>query len=173
MNRDDLLKFMVETHTTLIETTKRKNSDYAGKGGENPFANFERVEAMGICSTEKGFLCRMTDKMSRISSLVDSGDQQVKDESVTDTLLDLANYSILLMAYIKSKGTTEQEASVEHPESETFTSEHGSQFIVHRVKPTTDSRYDKCFVHDQYPETVWNYTKGEYEFRVKGFDYGC
>ena len=104
MNREDLLKFMEETHKTLIETTKRKNSDYAGKGGESPFANFTNVETLGICSTEQGFLTRMTDKLSRISSLVASGTEgEVKDESITDTLLDLANYSILLMAYLGSK----------------------------------------------------------------------
>jgi hypothetical protein len=47
-----------------------KNRDYAGKEGTEPFANFTRVEAMGICTTEQGFMCRLTDKMSRLSSFV-------------------------------------------------------------------------------------------------------
>lgn len=57
---------------------------------------------MGI-KTEQGFLTRMMDKMKRISSFVEKGELQVKDESVTDTLRDLANYSCLLAGYIKSQ----------------------------------------------------------------------
>lgn len=86
-----------------LNLMRRKNADYAGSGGENPFANFTRSEAMGLCSTEVGFLVRMTDKMSRLSSYVESGKLLVEDESVTDTLIDLINYSVLLAGYIKSK----------------------------------------------------------------------
>lgn len=87
----------------MIEVTTRKNHDYAGAGNGDPFHNFRQVERMGICSTEIGFLTRMTDKISRIQSFVAQGVLKVKDESIEDTLLDLANYSILLAAYIKSK----------------------------------------------------------------------
>jgi hypothetical protein len=52
-----------------------------------------------------GFLTRMMDKMKRIASFVEQGNLQVKGESVTDTLQDLANYSCLMAAYIKSKTT--------------------------------------------------------------------
>lgn len=86
-----------------LNLMRRKNADYAGSGGENPFANFTRSEAMGLCSTEVGFLVRMTDKMSRLSSYVESGKLLVEDESVNDTLIDLINYSVLLAGYIKSK----------------------------------------------------------------------
>ena len=86
-----------------LNLMRRKNADYAGSGGENPFANFTRSEAMGLCSTEVGFLVRMTDKMSRLSSYVESGKLLVEDESVTDKLIDLINYSVLLAGYIKSK----------------------------------------------------------------------
>lgn len=60
------------------------------------------MESLGI-QTEIGFLTRMMDKMKRISSFVHNGKLQVKDESVTDTLQDLANYSALMAGYIKSK----------------------------------------------------------------------
>jgi hypothetical protein len=86
----------------MMEITKRKNNDYTGAGND-PFANFTRVESLGICPTELGFLVRMTDKMSRISSFAQTGTLLVKDESVEDTLLDLANYSALLAAYLSSK----------------------------------------------------------------------
>lgn len=41
--------------------------------------------------------------MKRVASFAENGDLQVKDESVLDTLQDLANYSCLLAGYIKSK----------------------------------------------------------------------
>lgn len=86
----------------MMEVTKRKNADYTGETSD-PFANFTKVEALGITDTERGFLVRMTDKMARITSFVQKGELQVKDESVQDTLLDLANYAVLLSAYITSK----------------------------------------------------------------------
>jgi hypothetical protein len=85
----------------MIAITKAKNADYTGEG-DNPFANFSRVEVLGITDTVRGFLVRMTDKLSRITSFAQKGILEVKDESVEDTLLDLANYCILLSGYIKS-----------------------------------------------------------------------
>lgn len=103
MNRNEYLEYHASRCRSMIETTKRKNHDYAGAGGEDPFHNFRQVERMGICSVEVGFLTRMTDKISRIQSFVEQGVLQVKDESIEDTLIDLANYSVLLAGYIKSK----------------------------------------------------------------------
>jgi hypothetical protein len=45
-------------------------------------------------------LVRMMDKMSRISTLLDKK-AQVSDESIEDTLEDLANYAIIMKSYIK------------------------------------------------------------------------
>lgn len=103
--RDGLLGFMKETTEGMLEIAKSKNTDYAGRDGVelNPFANFTRVEALGICKAEVGFLTRMSDKLSRIASFVDAGTLAVKDESVQDTLKDLANYSLLMLAFLESK----------------------------------------------------------------------
>ena len=38
---------------------------------------------------------RLGDKLSRFNTLTKSGDQQVNDESIRDTLIDLANYAIM------------------------------------------------------------------------------
>jgi hypothetical protein len=86
----------------MLSVAKAKNADYAGASAD-PFGNFSRVETLGICSTEVGFLTRMTDKLCRIASFVKQGNLQVKDESVQDTLLDLANYALLMSAYLDSK----------------------------------------------------------------------
>lgn len=100
--REDLLNYLEEKTKLMVETARRKNADYAG-AGTDPFQNFTRVESLGICNTEVGFLTRMTDKLCRIASFVAAGTLQVKDESVQDTLLDLANYALLMSAYIESK----------------------------------------------------------------------
>lgn len=38
---------------------------------------------------------RLEDKLNRLKALTRKGDAQVQDESVTDTMLDLANYAIM------------------------------------------------------------------------------
>ena len=80
-----------------------KNRDYAGSDGNEPFANFTRVESMGICDTEQGFLVRVTDKLSRLSSFVHAGKMHVEDESFYDTIVDVINYMVLLSAYVSDK----------------------------------------------------------------------
>jgi hypothetical protein len=103
MTRDELLKI----HETICDKgrslMRKKNADYAGNGGNEPFANFTRVEAMGICSTEQGFLVRMTDKMSRLSSFVESGKLAVENESFEDTIIDIVNYAVLMYSYLHDK----------------------------------------------------------------------
>lgn len=103
MTRDELFKTHEQMCKFALELMKKKNADYAGSDGVNPFANFRRAEALGICSTEQAFLVRMTDKMSRLSSFAAKGKLDVEDESVYDTLIDMINYSVLLAAYLKTK----------------------------------------------------------------------
>ena len=45
----------------------------------------------------------MMDKISRVNSFVLQGVTKVENEKIEDTLLDLANYALLLSGYIKSK----------------------------------------------------------------------
>lgn len=102
MNKAEFQKYHEEKLMKLIEITKAKNADYTGVG-DDPFANFSRVQALGITDTVRGFLVRMSDKLCRITSFAQKGVLEVKDESIEDTLLDLANYSIILAAYIHSE----------------------------------------------------------------------
>ena len=102
MTRDELFKLHEDMCVSALELMKKKNADYAG-GGTDPFANFRRAEALGICSTEQAFLVRMTDKMSRLSSFAAKGKLSVEDETVHDTLVDMINYSVLLAAYLYTK----------------------------------------------------------------------
>lgn len=102
MNRKEYLEFHKKATDKMFEITSKKNHDYTG-GSDDPFFNFSRVEALGIASTEQGFLTRMTDKVSRLITFSQKGFLKVSDESAEDTLFDLANYCLLMAAYIKSK----------------------------------------------------------------------
>ena len=103
MTRDELLKFHEEITKEARELMSKKNRDYAGKEGVEPFANFTRVESMGICKTEQGFMVRLTDKMSRLSSFIHAGKMNVQDESFMDTCVDVINYMVLLAAYLQEQ----------------------------------------------------------------------
>jgi len=99
MNNEKFLKEFSSTVKQMGKIVKAKNHDYAG---EKAFTNFELVESLGITTVERGMLVRMSDKMSRISNLIDKSGK-VEDEKIEDTLIDLANYSIILSIYLKQK----------------------------------------------------------------------
>jgi hypothetical protein len=101
MTKQEYFDFQEQTFKKMAEITRAKNADYTGQS-DDPFANFAAVERLGICSTEQGFLVRMTDKMQRITSFVQKGQLQVKGESVEDTLQDLANYALLFLGKLES-----------------------------------------------------------------------
>lgn len=101
MTKAEYFDFFVKFTDQMRVLTKLKNDDYSA--GVDPFANFTSVEALRICTAEQGFLTRMTDKLSRLSSFVQRGELSIKEESVTDTAMDLAVYSVLFAAFIASK----------------------------------------------------------------------
>lgn len=84
----ELLEDMKATHIA-------KRHDYASV--EDIFANFRTCEMAGI-SAWKGVCVRIGDKFSRIMGFARKEKLEVKDESIKDTLVDLANYA--LIAYI-------------------------------------------------------------------------
>lgn len=103
MNRPELLAYHDETCAKAKALMEAKNHDYTGSAGDDPFGNFRRTEALGICSTEAGMTVRLTDKLSRLISFIQTGQFMVKDESVDDTIQDGINYLILIGAYLKTK----------------------------------------------------------------------
>ena len=105
MDDKELFTYHAEMCERALHVCRIKNHDYATGGGGVVFANFARVEAMGVMTTEQGFLVRMVDKLSRLSTFAQSGKFEVEDEGVQDTLLDLVNYTLLLSAYIHDKGS--------------------------------------------------------------------
>ena len=81
---------LVETHKNICEelnqTYEKKNHDYGNSFGET-------FNKLGIISA----VTRITDKYNRLVSLCTLPDEerQVKDETISDTLLDMANYCIM------------------------------------------------------------------------------
>jgi len=87
---NELLEKMSELHAD-------KDHDYSKDGH---LANFYVSEDFGIPAW-KGCLIRLSDKFSRIKSLVKKGNNQVKDESLIDSLQDLAVYSLLTIILLE------------------------------------------------------------------------
>lgn len=99
MNKHQLEVCVDKVMTKMFEIIRKKNSDYATTS--DAFSNFSLVEKMGIVSTEKGILVRMSDKMARLGNLM--GNNSPKNESIEDTILDIGNYAILLLCYLSKK----------------------------------------------------------------------
>ena len=70
----------------LNEVYEKKNYDYGDSFGET-------FRKLGIVSA----VTRISDKYNRLCSLATKSEEErkVKDESITDTLLDMANYCIM------------------------------------------------------------------------------
>ena len=87
MKSNELVKKHGEICIFLNEVYEKKNKDYG-----NSFE--ETYKRLGIISA----VTRIADKMSRLESLATKPEEErlVKDESIKDTVLDMANYCIML-----------------------------------------------------------------------------
>lgn len=73
----------------MYSTYCKKNADYGN--------SFEKsIDKFGLVASA----VRLSDKLERFSNLI-SNDAQVKDESVEDTLLDMANYAAMTVLYLR------------------------------------------------------------------------
>jgi len=91
MTTESMLKQFEELTKKMVEVVTAKNKDYSR--GESPFKNLARHGTYGI-------VVRMDDKICRLDSLTSpkyGGEPAIKTESIEDTALDLAVYSLLLI----------------------------------------------------------------------------
>jgi hypothetical protein len=80
-----------------------KNHDYTSHGLFGPGSNLTRCEEFDVPAW-KGVLIRLGDKWSRLTTFAKKGLLAVKDESVEDTFLDMAIYSLLgVLAYRRAR----------------------------------------------------------------------
>jgi hypothetical protein len=102
MKRSEYLKRFQEIVNSDMELTERKNSDYTGDRGA--LDNFMVVENAGLMSAELGIFVRLSDKFSRMSSLMKPGHkQQVMDEKLADTIQDMRVYLTILQILLERK----------------------------------------------------------------------
>lgn len=84
---DNVEQFMSITQD-MTKTYAAKNHDYGN--------SFEQsLDEFGLIAS----IVRLSDKMNRIKSLIKK-EAQVKDESIKDTLLDMANYAIMTVMWM-------------------------------------------------------------------------
>lgn len=75
----------------MAKTYEKKNHDYGDSFGIS-VRKYGKIAA----------LTRISDKFNRIENLILNGNTQVKDESLKDTLLDLANYAVMTVMAIEN-----------------------------------------------------------------------
>lgn len=75
----------------LTELLRRKNQDYGDSFGKG----FKEYGLVMPC-------IRLDDKLSRLKSFAKNQEMLVTDESIIDTLMDLANYSIMTILEIQN-----------------------------------------------------------------------
>lgn len=83
-----------EIVTALNQLYASKNSDYGNSFGET-------YRKLGIISA----ITRISDKYNRLVSLATKPEEErkVKDESIQDTLLDMANYCIMTVIEMEAE----------------------------------------------------------------------
>jgi hypothetical protein len=99
-NRDIFINSMIANTEAAMALVQKKTQDYATS--YDPYKNFRMSESVGV-SLERGILVRICDKISRISNLLDRESSSVKDESIEDTLIDVMNYTNILLCYLQEK----------------------------------------------------------------------
>lgn len=87
---DKNLSSVSDAYKHLVSVYEAKNSDY-GNSFEECCNKFGLVSAV----------VRMNDKINRINSLYDKKDMKV-NESLVDTLLDLANYAVMTVVWMNN-----------------------------------------------------------------------
>lgn len=85
-------------HEEIRELHKAKGADYGAEG--DPFANLRASAEFGVPAWV-GVVIRMNDKISRIKSFVKKG--KLVNESIEDSLLDNAHYSMLALALYREE----------------------------------------------------------------------
>lgn len=90
---ETIARYNVRYHAKICkemnELYERKNHDY----GDSFHRSFEE-EGMAMVRI------RLSDKLNRFKTLTKGNEQLVDDESIRDTLLDLANYAVMAISEI-------------------------------------------------------------------------
>ena len=89
---------------------ERKNAGYAGEGNTDPWANFRMSEEFGVSALD-GCLVRMSDKYIRVTNLRKNPANDQVNESVRDTLQDLAAYALIAICLLDEEKVIARQTS--------------------------------------------------------------
>lgn len=126
----ELLQEMGELHS-------RKNHDYSG---DDPLSNLKSSVEIGIPAW-KGILVRLMDKWARLKGFAKKGILEVKDESIRDTLMDNAVYSLLCIIIYEE----------DHPKITTASEIPDGEPLAESEKPDFDSGNPENYVRHLDP----------------------
>lgn len=89
---------LAESVEKFTEITSNMAKAYAAKNHDYGNSFEQSLDKFGLVAS----VVRLGDKMNRIESLTKK-EAQVKDESIKDTLLDMANYAIMTVMWMDKK----------------------------------------------------------------------
>lgn len=89
---------LAESVERFTEITNNMAKTYAAKNHDYGNSFEQSLDKFGLVAS----VVRLGDKMNRIESLTKK-EAQVKDESIKDTLLDMANYAIMTVMWMDKK----------------------------------------------------------------------
>lgn len=99
MTTQQLIDYLDGFYKDCQTIVSKKNRDYATNN--DAFKNFRFSTYIDV-PIARAILVRITDKISRVSNLLDK-DPDVVGESVEDTLKDACNYLAILSAFLEDK----------------------------------------------------------------------
>lgn len=131
----------LEQHESLLrqihDTYVKKNHDY----GDSFSRSYQKYGIMAA-------MVRIEDKWNRLDNLTRGEKQMVSNESIRDTLLDLAGYSIMtVMELDKQKSVENQKVFEEQVRKQCVNS--GTVQESHTEKPIQEKVVEKVVLHDE------------------------
>lgn len=91
-------------NTKFNKITEEMNALYVKKNHDYGDSFHDTFNKLGIVSS----VTRLYDKMNRLVSLTSKHEQLVNDESIRDTLIDIANYSVMTIMEIDNQKEKEE-----------------------------------------------------------------
>jgi hypothetical protein len=103
MTKEDYLKRFKEITEEMFRITSIKNHDYSP--GDEALANFNEFGAAGV-------LVRISDKTKRLKTALWHKQDYLVNETVIDTVTDLAVYSVILRILAEEEAKKEKPAII-------------------------------------------------------------
>jgi hypothetical protein len=101
---DELIRFKESFYKYIDELSISKGKGYGSE--EDTLANLKLSEVLGVCPAELSIYIRLLDKVYRLGRLLREPD--IPHEGVVDTVADMVNYAIYILAILCEKGKLEK-----------------------------------------------------------------